>query len=52
MAACCCATVSLGWVREAAADWPIRSPKALASKNKVAKIRIHSGNGSLAFFIK
>jgi hypothetical protein len=51
MAACCCSTVSLGWVREADAGRPIHSPKVLASEKKVAKIRINSGNGSLAFFI-
>jgi hypothetical protein len=38
-------------VREAAGGRPIRYPKVLASKKKVAKIRINSGNGSLAFFI-
>jgi hypothetical protein len=51
MAACCCSTVSLRGVREAAAGRPIHSPKVLASEKKVAKIRINSGNGSLTFFI-
>jgi hypothetical protein len=51
MAACCCSTVSLGWVREADAGLPIHSPKVLASAKKMAKIRINSGNGRLAFFI-
>jgi hypothetical protein len=51
MAACCCSTVSLGRVREADAGLPIHSPKVLASAKKMAKIRINSGNGSVAFFI-
>jgi hypothetical protein len=51
MAACCCSTVSLGCVREADAGLPIHSPKVLAIAKKMAKIRINSGNGSVAFFI-
>jgi hypothetical protein len=51
MAACCCSTVSLGGVRKADDGPPTHSPKALENKNRVAKIRINTGNGSLAFFI-
>jgi hypothetical protein len=51
MAACCCSTVSLGGVRKADDGPPTHSPKALENKNRVAKIRINTGNGNLAFFI-
>jgi hypothetical protein len=51
MAACCCSIASLAGMREADEGRPIHSPKVLASENRVAKIRIHNGNGSLTFFI-
>ena len=51
MAACCCSTVSRGWVREAVEGRPIHSPKVLENRKRAAEIRIKTGNGSLAFFI-